>query len=231
MIKSPHEGYEFKVQVRHQERDEDPSVARFFRGIFWMTLNSFVHVIFIPSFPRERENWSLKIADDVDDVRSLSEARQFTAALSDYTVTPDDDRAGQQELIPIPPPPQISAPGFRDEMATESRTGVMFYVTQKEFTRFSQELALISEHTFELNEYIPFSEAKDFECMQLILDIIATSPDFSQEDTKILNLPWYTRRFAPHTVKMNKIERLVPNKDKEKEVLRRAQEEFALQRV
>ena len=221
MIQSPHQEYDFKVQVRHQERDEHPSIARFFREIFWMTLNDFVNIIFIPSFPHEQENWSLNITTYVDDVRSLDEARQFTAALSDYTVIPDNSRAGQQEVYPKPPP-------LPPSRGVGPRTGVMFYVTQKEFTRFSQELALISEHTFELNEYIPFSEAKDFECMQLILDIIATSPDFSQEDTKILNLPWYTRRFAPHTVKMNKIERLVPREDKEQQVSRRAQEELAL---
>jgi hypothetical protein len=44
--------------------------ARFFKGIFWMTINDLVNVIFIPSFPHEEENWSLNIADDVDDVRS-----------------------------------------------------------------------------------------------------------------------------------------------------------------
>jgi hypothetical protein len=65
-----------------------------------MTLNDFVNVIFIPSFPRDKENWSLNIPTYVEYVRSFQEARQFTAALSDYTVTPDNLRAGQQELIP-----------------------------------------------------------------------------------------------------------------------------------
>ena len=155
-----------------------------------MTLNDFVNIIFIPSFPRNRSNWSLNIADDIEHVRSLSEARQFTAALSDYTVTPDDNRAGQQELIPIPPPPDsdISAPGLRpDDMASESQMGVMFYVTPQEFIRFSQELALMEEHTFLLNEYLPFSEAKEFECMQLILNHILTSPHFGEKDSKIVN--------------------------------------------
>lgn len=224
MVKAPHQKYEFKVRVQHQERDEDSSIARFFRGIFWMSLNGSVDIIFIPSFPHEQENWSLNITTYIDDVRSVDEARQFTAALSDYTVIPDNNRAGQQQVYPKPPP----LPPSRGIGPT---TGVIFYVTQQEFTRFSQELTLIEEHTFLFNEHIPFSEAKNFECMQLILDHIVTSPHFSQEDTKIINLPWYTRRFAPHTVKMNKIERLVSGENKGKEVLQSPQEEFALQRV
>ncbi|MGB0385134.1 MAG: hypothetical protein ACPGWR_09950 [Ardenticatenaceae bacterium] len=223
MMKSSHKAYDFKVHVRHQEREEDPSVAPLYRGIFSVTLNDFVEVMFIPSFSRDTENWSLNIADDVEDVRSLSEARQFTAALSEYTVTPSDERAGEQELIPLAPP----LPPLRREPG-DPTTGVMFYVTQKEFIRFSQELALIEEHTFLLNEYLPFSEAKEFECIQLILNHIVTSPHFAEKDSKIVNLPWYQRRFAPHTVVFNKIERLVPDEDKQKEDLPR---QAALQRV
>ena len=188
-----------------------------------MTLNDFVNIIFIPSFGRNRRNWSLNIADDIEDVRSLAEARQFTAALSDYTVTPDDSRAGQQELIPIPPPPQIPAPGYRDDMANESRTGVIFYVTQKEFTRFSQELALMEEHTSSVYDYLPFSEVKDFECMQFILNDMVASPHFAQKDLKTVNRPWSDGFLSPLGLKFNKIERLVPSQDKEKEL--------ALQRV
>ncbi len=232
MIQSPPQEYEFKVQVRHQVRDEEPEIARFFKGIFWMTLNDFVNLIFIPSFPRDKENWSLNIPTSLEDVSSLDEARQFTAALSEYTITPSDKRAGQQELIPIPPPPDISFPGLRpDHKTEESKTGVMFYVTPQEFIRFSQELAVIEEHTFMLYEYLPFEEVKEFECIQFITDTIIRSPHFTQKDMKMVKLPWYTRVLRPHTVKMNKIERLEPSEDDDNEVLSSQEEEFALQHV
>ncbi len=224
MSQSPHQKYEFRVQVRHQERDEDPSVARFFRDIFWMTINAGVNVLFIPSFPHEEENWSLNIADDVEDVASLNEARQFTAALSDYTITPRVHRAGQQEVYPKPPP-------LPPSRGVEPRTGVMFYVTPQEFIRFSQELAMIEEHAFMLYEYLPFEEVKGFECIQFVTDTIVRSPHFAQKHLKAINLPWYARVLRPHNAKMNKIERLEPREDDDDEVVASLEEALAVQSV
>jgi hypothetical protein len=108
------------------------------------------------------------------------------------------------------------------------RTGVMFYVTPQEFIRFSQELALIAEHTFMLYEYLPFEEVKEFECIQFITETIVTSLHFTQKDMKAINLPWVLR---PHTVIMNKIERLEPREDDDNELVASQEEELALQSV
>jgi hypothetical protein len=209
MMKSSHKAYDFKLQVQHQPREEPASVASLYTGLFTVTLNDFVDVMFIPSFPRTRENWSLNIADDVEDVRSSHEARQFMAALSEYTVTPNDHRAGQQELIPLAPPLLRRKPD-------DPTTGVIFYVTQKEFIRFSQELAMMEEHTLSVYDCLPFSEVKEFESIQFILKQIVTSPHFSERDFEIVNLPWYHHLLRE--VAFNKIERLLPdNEDKQKE--------------
>lgn len=227
MIKSQDKAYDFKVQVRHQEREEDASVASLYRSIFLVTINDFVDVIFIPSFSRDKENWSLTIPDYVEHVRSLDEARQFTAALSEYTVTPDDSRAGQEALIALAPPLRVAPE--QSEMKSEAKTGVIFYVTSQEFIRFTQELTLIEEYTWSVYEHLPFSEVKNFECIQFILNDIVTSPHFAEEHSKIVNLPWYDRLFAPHEIEFNKIEPLIPDEDEENSVISPA--EFALQRA
>ena len=60
-MKSSNKAYNFKLHVRHQRHEEPASVAPLYREIFAVTLNDFIDVMFIPSFPRDRENWSLNI--------------------------------------------------------------------------------------------------------------------------------------------------------------------------
>jgi hypothetical protein len=64
------------------------------------------------------------LPDNVDEVSSETEARLFTAALSDYTVTPHSLLAGIQEIISIPP-----FKGDMEDSDLDSRRGVLFYVS------------------------------------------------------------------------------------------------------
>ena len=176
-----------------------------------MTINDMVNVIFIPSFPHEEENWSLNIPTYVEDVSSLDEARQFTAALSDVTITPSNNRAGQQEVYPKAPP-------LPPSRWVGPKTGVMLYVTPQEFIRFSQELALMAEHIWSVYDALPFSEVKEFESIQFILNQIARH--FSSKELEIVNRPWYDRRLGE--VVLKKIERLVPDEDKHAALPRQA---------
>ena len=149
--------YDIAVQIRHQEWEEEDDLAPFYRGIYSVTLNYFTTVMFIPTFPRTADNWPPTLPQDVDDVHSAAEARLFTAALSEYTVTPDAQLAGQQELIPLEPLPQIGP-----------RMGLLFYVTPPEFALFSQELPLLEQKTPSVRDYVPLSQVRDFATMQLI---------------------------------------------------------------
>ncbi|MGB0384333.1 MAG: hypothetical protein ACPGWR_05860 [Ardenticatenaceae bacterium] len=170
---------DFRVQVRKQEDDEDRQFSKFYQGIFSVNLNYLVTITFIPEFTRTGKTWFLDIPDNVDIVHSSQEARLFTAALSDIMVTPDDSRAGQEELIPIPhPPPPI--PDFGPQM------GVIFYVTAEQFTRFSQELAVIEEQTFSVYGSFAVSKLEHFECVQFILNKVITSEHFSEAHLTML---------------------------------------------
>ena len=171
--------YDFTVQVRGQEGEEDQQFARFYQGIYSVTLNTFVDVMFVPSFCREVKGWSLHLPFNVNEVHSAQEARLFTAALSDLIVTPDDYRAGEEELIPPPPSP----PPYT-HIAPEM--GVIFYVTPQQFALFSQELAEIEQETFSLYPTVPVSKIAHFACIKFITEKIMTSPYFSEENLRIL---------------------------------------------
>lgn len=170
---------DFAVRVRKQEEDEDRSVSRFYRGIYSVALNFLVHIMFIPPFSRPRKSWPLDIPDDIDEVDSVQEARLFTAALSEITVTSDRSRAGEVQLIALAPALSPVA-----DMAT--RQGVIFYVTPEQFALFTQELAELAEQTFSIYGFFPVSKLEHLESIKFITNKIITSNDFAQKNRKII---------------------------------------------
>jgi len=149
--------YDMSVQIRHQKWEEEEDLAPFYEGIYSVTLNYFTTIMFIPTFSRTKDNWPPTLPDDIDNVHSVTEARLFTAALSEYTVTPDAELAGRQELIPLSPLTQIGP-----------RMGLVFYVTPQEFACFSQELPLLEQKTPSVRDYMPLSQISAFATIQLI---------------------------------------------------------------
>jgi hypothetical protein len=178
---------DFAVQVRHEEGDQPvKSEAVFYRGIFSLTLNQLITILFIPSFPRTPQTWPPTILPGVDEVQSETEARLYITESADYVVTPDANRAGEQEVIPIPAatPEQQAEIGLGFYLG--ARQVVVFYVTREEFARFSRELALIREDTYWVHDYVRVSTVTDFECIRFIQHDIIESPDFSDDHLRII---------------------------------------------
>lgn len=147
------------VQVWREEREVPLQYAKFYKGIFDVTLRGIAYITFVPAFQRPKDNWPPALPDDVDIVHSCNQARLFTAALADVTVTADEALAGSREFIPLPPSARI-----------EPYMGVVFYVTPQEFARFSEELLYIEKnHTLWANQYVRLSKVKDFESIKFIL--------------------------------------------------------------
>jgi len=173
---------DFAVRVRKQEQDEDSSVSRFYRGIYsvaHLRCNFLVHIMFIPSFSRRGQRWSLDIPDDIDEVHSVQEARLFTAALSEITVTPDNSRAGEEQLIALAPPLSPVA-----DMA--AKQGVIFYVTPEQFALFTQELAELAEQTFSVYGFFSVGKLEHLESIKFITNQIITSNYFSDKNLTII---------------------------------------------
>jgi hypothetical protein len=178
---------DFAVQVRHEEGDQPvKSEAVFYRGIFSLTLNQVITILFIPSFPRTAETWPPTILPGVDEVQSETEARLYITDSADYVVTPDANRAGQQEVIPIPavPPEQLAEMGLAFEIG--ARQVVVFYVTPSQFARFHGELPVIGEQTHSIRHFVRVSTVTDFECIRFIQHDIIESPYFSDDHLRII---------------------------------------------
>jgi len=175
--------HNFSISVRHQIWEELPEKAEFYRRIYSVTLNFLVTIMFVPELEINPDNWPPILPEDVDEVNSETEARLFTAALSDYTVTPNSLLAGKQEITSIP-----SVNEDMEDSDIDSKRGVVFFVNPQEFDVFSKELSELANQTPGVHDYVKISEIKELELAKFILSNIIGSQHFSARDLKILRI-------------------------------------------
>jgi len=121
---SPRSNY--PVGVRPMSVEVPADVAGLYEGIYEVTLNGVVDIVFCPSLtdvaPPFRDEL---LPRDVDEITTVTQARLVSILFSPYSVTPNDSRSGGHERLP--------------------GKGVVFYVTESEFTCFAAELRELSE--------------------------------------------------------------------------------------
>jgi hypothetical protein len=89
--------------------------------------------MFVPEVERTVDYWSFVLPENVDSVSTELEARLFTIALSDYTVTPNSLLAAKQELSQK----QLVSEDMNNSNSV-SKMGVLLYVSSQEFEAFSK---------------------------------------------------------------------------------------------
>jgi hypothetical protein len=173
-MKFPHHCNDHPVQVWREERQVLAEYAHFYEGIFMTTFRFFGSIMFVPPFGRTADKWPPTLPADVDRPESAEQARIYSATFRKYTITPDEELAGQSESFylsfthKVDPETSIFLNGGNVE-----RTGRLFYVTSEQYALFSQELLEIEQHTLWANKYIGLSKVKHFECMKFIMANIA----------------------------------------------------------
>lgn len=173
--------HDFTVSVRHQIWEEAPEVAELYQGIYSVILNFLVTIMFVPEVERTVDSWPPVLPENVDSVSTEREARLFTIALSDYTVTPNSLLAGKQELMQK----QLVSEDMNNSNSV-SKMGVLLYVSSQEFEAFSKELSALAAQTPGVHDYVRISEIQNLELSKFILDSVIDSPHFSAGDVRIL---------------------------------------------
>lgn len=171
----------FTISVRPQIWEESPEFAEFYQGIYSVTLNFLVNIMVVPGFETNVDNWPPRAPENIDNVSSELEARLFTLFFCDYIVTPDQFRAGQQEVISL-----ASAVEDLENSNLASNVRVVFYVTPEEFTIFSKELNTLSEQTSGVHDYVRISEVDNSQFAKFILSSVINSQSFLAKDKEML---------------------------------------------
>ncbi|WP_226574873.1 hypothetical protein [Microseira wollei] len=137
----------------------------------------------MPEFEITPDKWPPVLPENVDDVSTEIEARLFTVALSDYTVTPNALLAGKQEIIHLP---SVNEDVKNSDI--DAKRGVVFYVSHQEFEIFSKELSVLANQTPGVQDCVKISQIKEMELAKFILSNIIGSQHFSTGDLKILGM-------------------------------------------
>jgi hypothetical protein len=123
-----------------------PETAQYFERIFTATLNYSIFIEFIPEINRTVVGWPPKFnVETVDCETSDFEARIISLYTGSYIATPNENLAGQEELIPTP---RVLC----DPYTVNPRDIVIFYVTPQEFMTFSQNKDELIDTPFFLEE-------------------------------------------------------------------------------
>jgi hypothetical protein len=190
----PSQDRDFAVNVRHQVREEDPAVAAYYQGVYGMTLNRLVTIVFVPAFSRGPGTWPPVLPDDLDQVGSAQDARRFSVALADYAVTPDEARAGTEEVLP--PQPAVGgggdSPGGGEtgggEDSLEPRPAVVFFVSPAEFDAFTAELEALEDRAPGVHDVVRVPEIEGLEVVKFLRSRVLASPHVAPEHRRVLGL-------------------------------------------
>src|ERR1041385_6246726 len=93
----PQPKFDFPINVWPEAAEYAGPVRELYAGIYSMTLNHSVSIEFVPGF--QRSPWPPELPMDFDAVTTLDEARRGIVSLCTYSVTPDDTRAGTNEVF------------------------------------------------------------------------------------------------------------------------------------
>ncbi len=164
----PQPQYDFPVGVSPETAEHAAPVSALFAGVYNVTLNHAETVMFIPTIVRDPE-WPPALPNDVDSPRSRKEALRFAIALSPFSVTPDETRAGTRETFTIDP----------------GSPNVIFYVSRAEFALLSQELESLADQFKGIHDALPVSKIPDH-LAHLLLDRILPSGHLSERTLRLL---------------------------------------------
>ncbi|MFB2983618.1 hypothetical protein [Microseira sp. BLCC-F43] len=64
----PSPQYDFPVSVRRQTWEENPGVAALYQGIFDVTLNHTISVMFVPEIKKNANCWPPRLPENIDEI-------------------------------------------------------------------------------------------------------------------------------------------------------------------
>lgn len=170
--------YDFPIRVRQEGWEHDRDDQPCYDGIFLVTLNFTVDLRFVPDFARGHGPWPpLVVPPEAPLTPRL--ARVLLAESTDYAITPDRERAGEEEQLIRTVQDQFSG-------VLETYPSTIFYVTPAQFAAFQQELLPLTDLSHNLYAGQPVSTLQDRAFVQFILEHVIRSARFQPYHRRML---------------------------------------------
>lgn len=163
----PNPTLDYPVSVLPESAEvTDRSRASLYEGIYRMTLNYRVDVVFVPDVSAATPPWDGRgLPADFDDVRDPIEARRSVALSASYVVTPNAARAGTTERF-----------------AFGGRENVVRYVTPAEFARFAADFPALGELVGTVRPRYTVSGLREFGVVRFVEAEIVDQPWLAPTD-------------------------------------------------
>ncbi len=136
-------------------------------GILEVSLNHTVLIDFVPAFDRHAP-WPPELPENSADIRTTDQARRAVIALARFAVTPDEERAGQIEVL-----------------TQGEYEGVIFYIGPDAFERLTDELRSLSDRLSGVRDGVAVSRFGD-DPLARLLNRIVDSGYLSQYQLRLL---------------------------------------------
>lgn len=166
---------DYPVGVRPRSWEESETVAELHEGIFDVTLNRVVDVVFVPDLSAIAPPFDDSLLPrDLDEVFTREQARLAAVLFGRYVVTPNTSRSGIQECF------------ARANDTTGERTGVVFYISPDEFARYADDLGELSHRLGGLYPPGTVADLRGISVIDYIEQTVLGSPAFRSEDAAML---------------------------------------------
>jgi hypothetical protein len=165
---------DLKVLVWPEPLEHESEVSILYQGIYSVTLNQFVTIMFVPEVIRDIGTWPPRLPECIDFPGSEEEARLWTIGLSEYVVTPNSMLAESEEVLNLP-----NLSGGNDR-------GVVLYVSQDEFKEFSKDLEEVNGMISNVHSKVDSSKIENLSFMKFIFSNVIASKNFEKKDLEIL---------------------------------------------
>lgn len=165
---------DYPVWVVPEKYEVLPANAAYYEGIYTVTLNHTVHIVFVPDVSAVAPPWDgHDLPDDLDRVANAEQARIEMVLWARYAVTPHPRLAGEVEPIPdvLPPTGDDGWPG-----STDRRPGWVRYVAPAEFDRYAAELPALYEAVPTRHSGVTVSALMAYEVVRFIAEQIVPAP-------------------------------------------------------
>jgi hypothetical protein len=175
---------DLRVNVNPEPWEHEDPTSRFSAGIYTVALNSGVEISFVPDVSDSSPPWDVELPADIDDCSSEREARVYRIRTSDYSVTPNQRLANQEDEVPHLP--ATSPPDLLPGEPEPSQYGVVWYVSPAEWSVIETELRDLAERTHLQPDYIRLSRITLSRLGRFLNERFLPSPRLSPFDLRIL---------------------------------------------
>jgi hypothetical protein len=169
---------DYPVGVHAMRWEVPPAIADLYDGIFEVSLNRTVDVVFVPDLSSAGPPFDdARLPRDLDTVASPEQARLASVLFAGYAVTPNDQLQGTEQRLPAP----VAAGG--DDLGPG---GVVFFTTAADFDRYAAELAELSGRLGGRHPTGTIADLEGYAVVAYLRSAVLTSPLVDPSDLAAL---------------------------------------------